>query len=432
MNSRHSPAYPLTLKQGSIVNDFTVQGQHALILGCHGGVGRAVLALLEHSEAGRQLRESLDTLVLADQEQSNLGVPLRGAVLLPPTRVDSSEDLARLIREHGITQVICLASTDTVDCAEICDELGADLLCTSVEEWPGRGSLATDDAIARLLPPRHPLFERQSHLVGSGANPGIVNALAFTALDEFAARTGVEPTADALDLHAILITEEDTTVELDATHSTDVFPMTWSPIQCLEELFEPAAFRARDGKVESLGHRPHERWYRARCGDRIIEGMAVPHEEIATLARTMPSVEIGFIYRIPPAARDALATHPTRISAGEWRTRQLCPPWVQHLAGRDRVGVLLCSRRFGELWVGFDTDMSSGLRMGTNATQLQVAAGVLAGWSQLGDQKGIHFVEDLDRHRFVATACEVLGAPLIVHDANAAPRMLADRRWKPS
>ncbi len=408
-----------------------VQDQRALILGCHGGVGRAVLALLEHSEPGRKIQESLDTLVLADQEQSSPGTPLRDAVLLPPTRVDSSQDLARLIEEHGITQMIGLASTDTVDCAEVCEELGADLLCTSVEEWPGRGSLSTDDAIARLLPPRDPLLDRQSHLVGSGANPGIVNALAFTALDEFAARAGVEPTIDALDLHSILITEEDTTVEQDATHSTGVFPMTWSPVQCLEELFEPAAFVARDGKVVSLGHRPNESWYRARCGDRIIEGMAVPHEEIATLARHLPSVEIGFIYRISPAGRGALAAHPTRTSAEEWETRQLCPPWVQNLAGRDRVGVLLCSRTFGELWAGFDTDMAPALRLGTNATQLQVAAGVLAGWKQLGSQKGIHFVEDLDCREFMETVGEVLGPPVIVHDESATPRAFADRAVRP-
>jgi homospermidine synthase len=116
------------------------------------------------------------------------------------------------------------------------------------------------------------------------------------------------------------------------------------------------------------------------------------------------------------------------MSPEQWQTRQLCPPWTRNLAGRDRVGVLLCSRRFGELWVGLDTGMESGLRMGTNATQLQVAAGVLAGWSQLGIQKGVHFVEDLDCRQFVATACEVLGPPVIVHDADAAPRALADRR----
>lgn len=387
-----------------------------------------MLALLEHSEPGLRIRETLETLVLVDQEESELRVPVRDAVFLPPARVSSPQDLARLIQAHGLTQIISLAPIDTVDCAEVCDELGADSLCTSVEEWPGRGSIATDDAIARLLPPRHPALERQSHLVGSGANPGIVNALVFTAIEEFAARIGVEPTVDALHLYSVLITEEDTTVELDASHSNDVFPMTWSPVQCLEELFEPAAFAAQGGRVASLGHRPTERWYRARCGDRVIEGMAVPHEEIATLARRLPTVEIGFIYRIPPAARAALAAHPTRTSPEQWQTRQLCPPWTCNLAGRDRVGVLLCSHRFGELWVGLDTGMESGLRMGTNATQLQVAAGVLAGWSQLGIQKGVHFVEDLDCRQFVATACEVLGPPVIVHDADAAPRALADRR----
>ena len=90
--------------------------------------------------------------------------------------------------------------------------------------------------------------------------------------------------------------------------------------------------------------------------------------------------------------------------------------------------MLLCSRRFGELWMGFDTDMTVGLRMGTNATQLQVAAGVLAGWSQLGSRKGIHFVEDLDSREFVRAASEVLGAPVSIHDASATPKRLADRR----
>lgn len=97
------------------------------------------------------------------------------------------------------------------------------------------------------------------------------------------------------------------------------------------------------------------------------------------------------------------------------------------LTGQDRVGVLLCSRRFGELWMGFATDMTAGLSMWTNATQLQVAAGVLAGWSQLGRRKGIHFVEDLDSGEFVRVASEVLGAPVSIHDASAAPKLLADR-----
>lgn len=352
-------------------------------------------------------------------------------MLIPPTTIKSAEDVARLVREHHITEVIDLSSIDTLDCTLACDELGAHFLCMSVEEWPWRGSIPTDEAIARLIPPRRPALRKSSHLVGSGANPGIVNALAFAAIEEFARRMGVAPTPEALQLHAVLITEDDTTAARDAPQGDDVFAMTWSPAHCLEELFEPRAFAARDGIVVGLGHAPTERRYQARCGDRLIDGMAVPHEETVTLTRLLPGVEIGFIYQIPLAARCALAAHPARRSIAEWHPHRLSPPFSTMLAGQDRVGVLLFSRRFGELWLGYDTDVSAGLALGTNATQLQVAAGVLAGWTQLGTRVGIHFVEKLDWRRFLSVVSEVLGPTVVAHDPTAVPLTLADRgRWQ--
>jgi homospermidine synthase len=397
----------------------------ALVVGCHGGVGRAVLALLNHSAVGRRLHGRLSTVILVDREEAEHAVPLKDAVLLPATTLRCADDLARLVCDHRITQVIDLSSVDTVDCTRACDELGADFLCTSVEEWSGRGPIPTDEAISRLVVPGS-VSLRQSHLVGTGANPGIVNALAFVALQEFASRVGVTASAEALDLHGIVITEEDTTTAGTEDGADDVFPMTWSPTHCLEELFEPRAFAAHDGQIVSLGHAPTGRWYRARCGSRLIDGMAVPHEEIATLARRFPTVEIAFIYRIPVAARRALAAQPNRPPEA-WPTRRLCPPWTSDLSGMDRVGVLLCSRRFGEFWMGFETNVAEGLAIGTNATQLQVAAGVIAGWTQLGREKGIHFVEDLDCRRFLDTAGAVLGRPLMIHDRLARPKLLADR-----
>src|SRR5690606_36554930 len=128
-----------------------------------------------------------------------------------------------------------VSSLDTVACTRVYDELGAHFLCTSVEEWPGRGPLPTDEAIRQLLPPQRPLLSRRAHLVGSGANPGLVNALVFNAFEEFADRVGVDPTIAALDLYAVLITEEDTTVAVNQP-SDDAFGMTWSPFHCLEEL----------------------------------------------------------------------------------------------------------------------------------------------------------------------------------------------------
>jgi hypothetical protein len=398
----------------------------ALLVGCHGGVGSAVLTLLERTEPGRRIREQLDALLLLDREPRG-GTPPAGGMLLPPGAIESADDLTRLIERHHLTQVLDLSSVDTVDCTSACDAAGADFLCTSVEEWSGRGSIPTDQAIARLLPPARPALERHGHLVGSGANPGIVNALVSAAIEEFGTRAGVTATAGDLGLYAVLITEEDTTRENTGTADDDVFAMTWSPAHCLEELFEPRAFIARSGAIEGLGHEPSARMYSARCGATVISGMAVPHEEISTLAVRLPSVDIGFIYRIPAAAARALAARPERRNPAEWKTRRLYPPWAEDLSGEDRVGVLLCSRTYGELWMGFATDVRKGLSFGTNATQLQVAAGVLAGWLQLGARRGIHFVEDLDWRPFLAAVTSILGPPHVVHDPAAPVRAFEDR-----
>ncbi len=399
----------------------------ALLVGCHGGVGSAVLALLARTAPGRRITGQLDALFLLDREAGDAIPPVPGGVLLPSGSIDSGDDITRLIAAHGLTQVIDLSSVDTVDCTSACDAAGADFLCTSVEEWSGGGTIPTDQAIARLLPPARPALERRSHLVGSGANPGIVNALVSAAIEEFGTRAGVPPTVEDLELYAVLITEEDTTREDTGTQADDVFAMTWSPAHCLEELFEPRAFIARNGAIAGLGHEPTSRMYSARCGTAVIEGMAVPHEEISTLAVRFPSVEIGFIYRIPSAALRALAARPEGRTPGEWKTRRLHPPWTENISGEDRVGVLLCSRRFGELWLGFATDVRMGLSFGTNATQLQVAAGVLAGWLQLGTRRGIHFVEDLDWRAFLSAVAAILGPPQVVHDPNAPLRSFADR-----
>lgn len=400
----------------------------ALIIGFNGGVGRAVVSLLEQSKPGAKIREGLGALFLADKKPPRVPLKPNGFQLLPPLKVEDGADLAQLVREYELTQVIDLSSTDTIDCTQICDDHDVSFLCTSIEEWPSSsGTIPTDEAIAQLKPPHRPELTRRRHLVGSGANPGIVNALVFAALEEMGKRAGVKPTIEALGIHSILITEEDTTHEPGVTYDDDVFPMTWSPEHCLEELFEPRAFIGSHGEVIDLGHRPTERFYRARCGDRMIDGMAVPHEETKTLLWRFPNVEIAFLYRIPEAARAALARFPERDRAEQWRTHRLFPPTSTKLEGKDRLGVLLCSERFGELWMGFDTDVSLGRPHGTNATELQVAAGVIAGWKQLDGDPGISFVEDLEWRPFLEVVSTVLGTPQVVYDPEAKAQLMADR-----
>jgi len=71
--------------------------------------------------------------------------------------------------------------------------------------------------------------------------------------------------------------------------------------------------------------------------------------------------------------------------------------------------------------------VAAGLRHGTNGTQLQVAAGVLAGWSQLGARQGLHVVEDLDWRAYLDVAEEILGPAQVHHAPEAPPRRLRDR-----
>lgn len=407
-------------------NSFKRPG-HALVVGCHGGVGRAFLTLLNKSEVGRRLKAKFSKFVLVDKAEAPEDLVSFDGIYLPPISVNNIDVFVRLLKEHEITHVIDLSSIDTVECAHACDEWGADFLCTSIEEWPGSAPVPTDKAIGRLLPPTKPNIVKKSYLVGSGANPGIVNALALEAIERFADKVGVDPTPAALELNSLIITEEDTTDAPGVKFSAGDFPITWSPTHCIEELYEPYAYYALNTKAIRLSHRPVDRFYRVRCGDRFIEGMVVPHEETKTLARKIPDVEVAFIYRVPPATMSALETYSDMEEVLNLNYRCLCPPWTSGLKGEDCIGVLLNSRRYGEFWMGFKTDVSKGLAYGTNATELQVAAGVIAGLEQLGEVKGVHFVEDLDHKRFVRTVSKILGPVQVFHDEKAPSMKFVDR-----
>jgi homospermidine synthase len=204
--------------------------------------------------------------------------------------------------------------------------------------------------------------------------------------------------------------------------------MTWCPEHCLEELLEPEAMIVVDGELVGLGHAPHRARYAARCGDRTIVGHMVPHEELVTLAAMYPGVELGYVYALPEPAMRALATWPDR-APGEWPVRRLYPPHTTQLEGFDRIGALLCSRTHGELWIGWHTAVEDALALGSNATLLQVASGLLACWTSLRElEPGVWLAEDLDGRRVLAAACGVLGELEIVWDRAAEPRSLRERR----
>jgi hypothetical protein len=405
--------------------------RRTLLIGWRGGVGHATLNLLAYHPLGRRLAEGLE-LVLLDADASAPPAPPPGAEILAPQTLRRGDELRALLARHRIERVVDLGASNTLAAVRACAETGADYLSTCYDPLTYRAHgppigphlmLGARD----LLPARRPTIGRGSYLIASGMNPGVVSALLLAGLEAFATRAGVSA-AHELDLHALLLTEIDTT-EAQEPAARDVFAMSWSPDHCLSEILEPDALAVRGGEIARLGHRPIAARYRARCGDELAEGFVVPHEELVWLGARFPSCEMGYIYQLPPAAEASLRAYPDR-PAEAWKTRRLIPPRVsaESLRGYDRVGVLLCSRRFGELWIGFTTTMDEGGCYGTNATELQVAAGVVAGLVQLGETPGLHLVEELEWRRYLRNAESILGDAEVIWDREAPVQSLAERR----
>lgn len=375
-----------------------------------------LIGLLE--TVGHRVAERLDALFLVDRHDGPPRCSLPGAHVLATGAADDHEALARTIYDHGIDQVIEVADVDTVATSAVCAALGADYLSASLQ-----GDLPTLVAASRLLGDR-PDTRGASHLIGAGMNPGIVNALAVVGVDELARRSRI-PVRE-LDLYAIHVTEQDTTAAVD-TLDHDAFPMSWSPRHALDELLEPQAMYIGRGRLARLPHRPHDTLYAARCGDREIQAMIVPHEELVSIGSRFPDVESAFFYAIPAESYWLLRRRPAR-PANEWPTRRLYEPHSRGLVGHDRTGVLIASRRAGELWLGYEHASSTTVAGTGNGTLLQAAAGVLAGWTLLGTRRGLHVVDELDVHAYLALVERVLGRRRVHHAPDARARTIAERR----
>ncbi|KIG18843.1 Homospermidine synthase-like protein [Enhygromyxa salina] len=373
-------------------------------------------------------------LLLLDSDPARDPIPMPAcARWLPAQRLEHKQDLASVLREHRPDEVIELAAVGTRDCMSACAEAGANYLTTAYDDWSAVARLNPDGA--RCMVRAQDLFdppdiEAGVHLLCMGMNPGLINLLVARGLNELAALSGRPPSLNELDLHTLLFTEIDATTTSKALEpASERFPCTWSPGGCLEELLEPEAMITASGELEILSHAPHRALYEARCGDELIRGHLVPHEELVSLGAMYPSVDLAYCYRLPPASEASLAASPDRTAA-QWQTRRLYPPdHLGDLTGFNRVGLLLCSHTLGELWIGWQTAVADALPYSTNATLLQVSAGVLAGWHELRRAApGIYLPEDLDSQRTLGLAEQLLGPPQVIWDRTAPARSVAARR----
>ena len=382
-------------------------------MGASGGVGRALLHLLTTHPDGQAICGRLEALYIIDSGRHPIPAPL-GVTALPAQSIDPAA-LAQIIRDHRIDQVIEVASIDTRTACGVCADLGADYVSAA---------LTVDGPIlvgaARFFAER-PQARGTRQVIASGMNPGVVEALATVGMQEFRRRVGTEDLA----LHGVHVTEVDTTKTMQPSRP-DVFEMSWSPEHALDELLEPSAMYMARGHVTATAHAVYEQLYRARVGDREVAAMLVPHEELVALCARCPGVESGFFYAIPDASREAIWRQPDR-KVEHWKTNRLYYPHTNGLVGYDRVGCLLASRRFGELWLGFEHHAQHHVPTG-NGTLLQTAAGMLAAWTSLFfTSPGVRLASELDPYAYLGVVQRVLGPYRITH-APAAPALSVAER----
>jgi homospermidine synthase len=392
----------------------TAQQSKVMLLGGAGGIGSAFLNILALNDISASIIPHGTHLLVVDQrDEIPISDRLKEKYVVSRVSgfsITNSAVLEKLLVEHGINALIEVADVETIQFVKVCTKLGVLYINSGYGVWP---EVYEREHPRCLMLVRAMEIRRQvtnngyrGVIMGSGMNPGIVNALVETGIQRMANLNCVNKKKLVADLKYIIFTEEDTTSIPESTFNHSEFPITWNPQHAYSEFTESSTGYVTQGKVKWIESKPLDCIFDVICNDKIITGMLVPHEEVVTIGEKYPNITSGFIYCIPPVSLRRLPT----VRDLKWIKPMLLVPKNYELQGYDTVGVLLQTQRFGSCWLGFKNYHHEAVCYDTNATLMQVAAGVLAGTSLLMKRfSSASVVEDLDYQAYLDIACKILG-----------------------
>lgn len=374
--------------------------------------------------------------------------------------------LARLLSPHASRGdlIVDLAwSVDFFDISRWAHENEVIYVNASLESWDSgeemqRKTLLEKSLYARytkLLPLRDSWRGATTAIVDQGANPGLVSPLVKAGLLDIGAAVldhekmsakaarrlrqlidaeDFAELARTLGVRAIQCSEWDTQ-RSDVAKSPDEFVSTWSCEAMWEESISPSelgwgthekslpagATRPKVGPRNQiiLPHMGLNTWVRSWVPNQEIVGMLMAHGESFGLSHALTVYKDGRpIYRptvnyaYMPCADSIASLHELRA-----RNYELHPkiriPTNEIVAGSDRVGALIMGHPFGAWWIGSVLSIEEARKRvpGSNATAVQVAAGVLAGtlWAVRNPHQGLCLPEDLPHREILDRAGPYLG-----------------------
>ena len=281
-------------------------------------------------------------------------------------------------------------------------------------------------------------------VICQGANPGLVSQLVKAAGLDLARMLGLEPVAPAADgwgrlfrdlgIRTIHIAEHDSQVSR-TPRAAGEFVGTWSVDGFLGEGVQPAELgwgthevdlpadgRRHEGEAPGIyllhpGVDVRVRSWAPAAGPFV--GYLVTHMEALSIADHLTLRERGHVVYRPTVHYAYCPCPDSLLSLHELLARGLVAQARQRILGsdivhgQDELGVLLAGHPRGAYWFGSQLTIAEARAIvpHTNATALQVAAGILGGMAAAIDQPALGLVEpeQLDFRRVLAVARPYLG-----------------------
>jgi homospermidine synthase len=430
-------------------------GGRIIIFG-YGTIGRCVLPMLLRAFDLPLARYCVvDALDRRDQLASYLAEGL--AFLQRRASLDTLDALVGEIAAAGDLLLNLSVGVDSIDLADACQRQGVTYVDTALEPWeavlldpaqepPNERTEYFFQNRVRKLAAKSWRADGPTVVVTHGANPGIVSHFTKAALLDVATAMGLafDPPASRRDwarlaqmtgTKVIHISERDTQVS-ERPKEPGEFVNTWSIPGFVEEAmmpFEvawgthekrlpPGALRHLEGPGSAIYVPQPAAHYLLRSWVPLggpINGLAIPHNEMITIADHLTLEEEGevvyrpsvsFVYLASDAAMASL--HETMMNGWQMQSRQRIMN-EDILAGRDELGVLLLGHGLTGWWWGSQLDIveARSVLPGHNPTAIQVAAGVLgaAVWVARNPAAGYHEPEDLPHEEILEIALPYLG-----------------------
>lgn len=404
------------------MNDYYTEAtsdKRLLLLGA-GAVAKAALPLLLQYFDQAFIRIRL----LAPEIEGNrlaekYGIEFHQMKLTPE---NYENELRQYLRVGDVLLNLAL-NVDSLDLLTWTQTYGVRYLDTSLESWPGR-SRTRSEARREVL--RHARTGGPTAIIAHGANPGLVTHFVKQGLCELACietppstYAGWAELSQRLGIQLIQITEYDFH-ESAQTPIADEFVNTWSAHGLASEL----------NALAELGWGDHERQLPPKMHSAInhktiswtpsfgeFQGYLIGHHEAFSINELLtPKCGIGrptvyYTVRLCPAALKFLSsTSPNTDKSRSLSYRVMDNDLHQ---GGNELGALLMCKSGVSYWFGSKLILSQARELvaDSNATSLQVAAGVLSGliWALENPSRGIVEAEEMDFRRVLDLASPWLG-----------------------